>query len=177
MRHLVYNVRYFVVPINSSLLTITSHPPDVTTLVHDDTKCSTLPWRYNRARLHSDLQSPCKSPMKVSICIRRSTVINLHESYIALPKDHLLRGTSQCMEEGTADYDAIPAVVGPRVVLSRLLWGSPSLLYNGYRVFPRGKAPRRGVDHPPISSAEVKETVELYLYSLSVSSWPVLRGT
>jgi hypothetical protein len=36
------------------------------------------------------------------------------------------------------------------------------------------KRPRRGVDHPPPSSAEVKERVELYLYFLSGSSWPVL---
>jgi hypothetical protein len=43
-------------------------------------------------------------------------------------------------------------------------WGPPSLLYNGYRVFPGGKErPGRGVDHPLTSSAEVKERVELYL--------------
>jgi hypothetical protein len=30
--------------------------------------------------------------------------------------------------------------------------------------FPRVKRPGRGVDHPPLSSAEVKGTVELYLY-------------
>jgi hypothetical protein len=29
------------------------------------------------------------------------------------------------------------------------------------------KRPGRGVDHPPLSSAEVKERVELYLYSPS----------
>jgi len=40
----------------------------------------------------------------------------------------------------------------------------PSLLYNGYRVsFPGVKRPGRGVEHPPTLSAEVKETVELYL--------------
>jgi len=38
-------------------------------------------------------------------------------------------------------------------------WGPPSLLYNGYGVFPRGR-----VDRGP-SSAEVLERVELYLYS------------
>ena len=32
----------------------------------------------------------------------------------------------------------------------------------------------RGVDHPPPSSSEVKERVELYLYSPSGPSWPVL---
>jgi len=36
------------------------------------------------------------------------------------------------------------------------------------------KRPGRGVDHPPPSSAEVKERVELYLYSTSGPSWPVI---
>ena len=32
-------------------------------------------------------------------------------------------------------------------------WGTPSLLYNGYRVsFPWVKQPRRGDDHPPSST-------------------------
>ena len=44
--------------------------------------------------------------------------------------------------------------------------GPPSLLYNGYRVFlPGVKRPGRGIDQPHQSSAEVKERVELYLYS------------
>jgi hypothetical protein len=33
----------------------------------------------------------------------------------------------------------------------------------------------RGPDHPTLSSAEVKERVELYLYFPSGPSWPVLR--
>ena len=53
-------------------------------------------------------------------------------------------------------------------------WGPPSLLYNGYRVFPGGKAASCGVDNTSPSSAEVKESVELELYSLSGPSWPVL---
>jgi hypothetical protein len=44
-------------------------------------------------------------------------------------------------------------------------------------LFPGGKAAGRGVDHPPVSSAEVKERVELYLYSPSGPSWPVLGWT
>ena len=37
-------------------------------------------------------------------------------------------------------------------------WGPPSLLYNGYRVsFTGVKRPGRGVNHPPPSSAEIKE--------------------
>ena len=37
-------------------------------------------------------------------------------------------------------------------------WGPPSLLYNGYRVFPGGKVrPGRAADHSPPSSALVME--------------------
>jgi hypothetical protein len=42
---------------------------------------------------------------------------------------------------------------------------------------PGVKRPGRGVDHPPSSSVEVKERVELYLYSPSGLSWPVLGRT
>jgi hypothetical protein len=53
-----------------------------------------------------------------------------------------------------------------------------SLLYNGYRIsFPGVKRPGRGVDHPPSSTARVKERVELYIYSPSGPSWPVLGRT
>jgi hypothetical protein len=45
------------------------------------------------------------------------------------------------------------------------LWGPPNLLHNGYRVIPREERPKRGVNHPPQSSAEVKERVDLYLYA------------
>jgi len=40
--------------------------------------------------------------------------------------------------------------------------------------FPGVKRAGRGVDHPPPSSAEVKERVDLYLYSTPGYSWLVL---
>jgi hypothetical protein len=50
-----------------------------------------------------------------------------------------------------------------------------SLLYNGYRLScPELKRPGRGFNHPLNSNAEVKERVELYLYSPSGASWLVL---
>jgi hypothetical protein len=44
------------------------------------------------------------------------------------------------------------------------LWGPPCFLYNGYRVFTGGKS-ARAWRYP--SSAEVKDRVNLYLYSPS----------
>ena len=45
-------------------------------------------------------------------------------------------------------------------------WGPPSLLYNGYRVFPGGKERLgRDTDPSPPSNAVGHERVELYLYS------------
>ena len=53
--------------------------------------------------------------------------------------------------------------------------GPPTLLCNGYRVyFPRVRLPGFGVGLPPQSSAEIKETVELYRYILSGPSLPGL---
>jgi hypothetical protein len=56
-------------------------------------------------------------------------------------------------------------------------WGPPSLLYNENRVLPRVKA--AGAWRWPLtpSSTEVKERVELYIYSPSGPSWPVLGWT
>jgi len=56
--------------------------------------------------------------------------------------------------------------VGARFSAPIRPWGPPSLLYNGYRVFPGGKE-RPGCDANPSppSSAVGHERVELYLYS------------
>jgi hypothetical protein len=56
-------------------------------------------------------------------------------------------------------------------------WGPPSLLYNGYRVFPAGKSAEAWLWPPPSASAEVKEQAELHFYSPFEPSWPVLGWT
>ena len=57
-------------------------------------------------------------------------------------------------------------------------FSAPVLLYSKYSLsFPGVKRSGRGVNHPPQSSAEIKERVELYLYSPSGPSWPVLVQT
>ena len=49
-----------------------------------------------------------------------------------------------------------------------------SLLYNEHRVFPGGKVrPGGDADPSPPPSAEVKNRVELYLYSPQGPSWPM----
>jgi len=53
--------------------------------------------------------------------------------------------------------------------------GSSSLLYSGYRVsFLGAEQPWRGVEHQPLSSMDIKEWVELYLYSPYLPSWHVI---
>ena len=53
-------------------------------------------------------------------------------------------------------------------------WDPPSFLNDEYRVsIPGVKRPGRGVNHVPSSSAEVKERVQLYLYSPFGPSWEV----
>jgi hypothetical protein len=53
----------------------------------------------------------------------------------------------------------------------------PASYTMGTGSFPRVQRPGRGIDHPPLSSAEVKEKVELSLYSTSGPSWPVIGST
>jgi hypothetical protein len=61
---------------------------------------------------------------------------------------------------------AAPVQTGPGATQPSIQWEpGPS---------PGVKRSERGVDHPPSSSAEVTETVELYLYSLSGPSWRIL---
>jgi hypothetical protein len=51
----------------------------------------------------------------------------------------------------------------------------PASYTMGTRSFPGVKRPGCGIDHPPPSSAKVKERVELYFYSPSGPSWHVLE--
>ena len=53
-------------------------------------------------------------------------------------------------------------------------WAHPAFCTMGTGSFPGIKRPARGVDHPPPSSTEITERVELYLYSTSGPSWPVV---
>jgi hypothetical protein len=57
-------------------------------------------------------------------------------------------------------------------------WGLPNFLYNGYRVsLSGGKAASAWRWLPTPSSADVKEREQLYLYSPSGPTWPILWWT
>jgi hypothetical protein len=62
-----------------------------------------------------------------------------------------------------------PVQTGPGAYPASYIMGTGS--------FPGVMRPGRRVDHPPPSSAEVKERVELYIYSPSGPSWSVPRWT
>ena len=53
----------------------------------------------------------------------------------------------------------------------------PTLLHKGFRVIPGSKEPVPWRWPPTPSSAEVKESVKLYIYSPCGHSWPVIRWT
>ena len=54
-------------------------------------------------------------------------------------------------------------------------WVAPASYTTGTGSFQEAKRPRRGVDHPPPSTVNVKERVEVYLYSPSGPSWLVVE--
>ena len=55
-------------------------------------------------------------------------------------------------------------------------WSPPSLLYNGYRLYPSSKSAEAFITHPS-SSAEVEERIDLYLHSPSGPSCSVIGRT
>jgi hypothetical protein len=79
------------------------------------------------------------------------------------------KDTSTCEVQRTREYKKISGGGGGAEIFRTRPdrpWGPP-ILHSLYRVIPEGKRPGRGVNHPPPSSAEVKERVELYLCSSS----------
>jgi hypothetical protein len=61
--------------------------------------------------------------------------------------------------------------------ISLTLQPHPAPYTVGTGSLPGVKRPARCVHHPPLYSAEVKERVELYLYSPSDPAWQVIKFT
>jgi hypothetical protein len=87
------------------------------------------------------------------------------DSSVGIATDLWFRAVQGRIPVGGARFSA-PVQTGPVA--------NPASYIMGTESFPGVKRPGRGVDHSPPPSAEVKESVELYLYSLSRPSWSVL---
>jgi len=84
---------------------------------------------------------------------------------------------TQCFEYGNMLFSIFDYIVLVGARFSTSVQTGPGAHTASYTIgtgsSPGVKRPGRGVDHTP-SSAEVKERVELYLYSPFGPSWPVL---
>ena len=104
-------------------------------------------------------------------CSFRSLLIlsyNFHlrwPGYLSRRSDSLRPGRSWDQILVETRFSA-PVQTGPGVYPASYTMGTGS--------FTGVNRPGRGVDHPTPSSAEVKERVELYFYSPSRPSWPIL---
>jgi hypothetical protein len=107
-------------------------------------------------------------------CFSRHILMNLEFFNTFSKNTQISKGRDSAV--GTATRYGLD---GPGIFRTRLdrPWGPPGLLYNGYWIFPGVKRPGHGVYHPPAYSADVKERVQLYLYSISGPSWPVIGWT
>jgi hypothetical protein len=92
--------------------------------------------------------------------------IRCGSGYLSRYSDSLRAGRSGDRIPVEARFSA-PAQTGPGAHPASCTMGTGS--------FPGVKRPGRGIDHPPPSSAEVKERVELYFYSPSGPSRPLYR--
>ena len=93
----------------------------------------------------------------------------------------LLAGTGPCKRSRYSDSlragragDRIPVGAGFSAPVQTGPGTHPASCTMGTESFQGVKRPGRGANHTLPSSAEGKERAELYLYSPSVPSWPVL---
>jgi hypothetical protein len=101
---------------------------------------------------------------RIPLPIRSAPYIVGRDSSVGIETRYGLDGPG--MEPRWGPRFSTPVQTGPE--------SHPACYTIGPGFFPRVKRPGRGVDHPPTSSAEVKERVQLYIYSLSGPLLPVL---
>jgi hypothetical protein len=120
---------------------------------------------HNSKSLVSVLSHINQSTLPYPISVTASSLLSCHMGRYS---DLLRPGRSGDRMLVEATFSA-PVQTGPGAYPASCTMGTGS--------FPGVKRPGRGVDHTPPSSTEVKERVELYLYSHSGTSWPVLGRT
>jgi hypothetical protein len=127
----------------------------------------------------------CQKIVNFLICNRCTCIIwawkiiksNLHRNILHIPTEYIgpgyLSRYSDSLQVGLS-WDRIPV----RAKFSAPVQTIPGVHSSFYRIgtgfFPGEKRPKHGVDHPTPSIDNVKDRIELYLWSSSVPSWPVI---
>ena len=96
---------------------------------------------------------------------------NVLPGWLSRYNDSLCAGRAGDRIPAEAKFSA-PVQTGPGAYLDSYTMGTGIFRGGGRGLV---KWPGRGADHPPSSNAEVKEKVELYIYSPSGPSWRVLE--
>jgi len=119
---------------------------------------------------YGNLHSPCSVNLQfhtsklIKICLSRTKIIYFVESVINV----------NCCRYQHNSIATRYGLDGSRIesrwgrvfrTCSDRAWSPRNLLHNGYRFFPGDKRTGRGVEHALPFSAEVKEIIELYVYS------------
>jgi len=140
---------------------------------------------FSLGQIYSCSHNPCFSPnMRAQIAVpvqnSRYTVRYCDQVLGRVPSNEVGRNSSVGIATRyrlDGPGDRVPQEARFSAPVQTRPWGPPTLLYNGYRVF-LGVKSAGAWRWPPIpSSAEVKEIVELYLYSPSGPSCPVVGWT
>jgi len=130
------------------------------TKVSTDVGCLTKKWWVLNQKFHATIHKIYMSTFHIN----DDTTHKTESGWLRRYSDTLRAGRYR---------DRIPLRARFSTPVQTGLGAHPASYTTGTGSFKGVKRPGRGVDHPPPSSAEVKERVELYLYSISGASWLV----
>ena len=116
----------------------------------------TLSWNGQGQILHTYKQN--------TILTKYKTTYKDRDSSVGIATRYGLDGPG--IESRWGPRFSAPGQTGPGAHPASYIMGTGS--------FPGVKRPGRGVDYPPPSNVEVEGRVELYIYSPSGPSWPVI---
>jgi hypothetical protein len=126
-----------------------------------------------------DVKSAChpqavqfRGPLCDTYCGAKDPFPRVATRILPFPLGTVWAGIAQSVQRRSADRIPVGVRFSAPVSTGPEAYPTPTLCVMGS--YPGVKRPTRGVDHPHPFSAEVKERVELYLYSISGPSWPVL---
>jgi hypothetical protein len=130
------------------------------------------------ATIHISTQTPAILPAGLQVSAHNIGIdycINFQLLFRRMVRRNSVVGTATCYGLYVLGFEPRWVRDFPRTFTLNLWPPQPPIKRVTGFFFPEVKQLWRGVDHPPTSDAEVKERVELHLYSPSVPSWLVER--